>query len=484
MENTKIQFVCAVAIVVALYYIAHAVRSMGGEHRDFAHVCAARDMRTIAPRTHAELRAFLRRNEGPVCVRGAGYSHGGQTLVEGGTQIDLRNLRSVRYDPGRRTVSVGAGCTWHDVLLALGAHGRTVAEMQSYYNFSVGGSISVNCHGRGMEHGSISDTVLALTVMTVDGEVRHASATSNSRLFRGVVGGYGLIAIVLEATLVTVANDRVKLEVSVAPSSRSLEVIERVASDPRTVFYNGNIYPGREQEIVSFAWVKCDDTDTVSNNTTVVQPKREFYWGHMLLEQLARRVPFIKVARAYLEPTIAAAGSDTNVAFLRSFAIAEDANKLRVLSKHPTTTVLQEYFVPVDRLHEFLEAFLPSLEAINLLNLSLRYVKRVTHSVLNYAPQDMVSLVLYLNVWNNVVALADLRRWTEANIDRAAALGGTYYLPYLLTYRPSQVRRMYPGWDSLMRLKRSYDPLGKLQNLMLAHINYRSEQTKFDVCVQ
>jgi hypothetical protein len=63
---------------------------------------------------------------------------------------------------------------------------------QSYYNFSVGGAISVNCHGRGNEFGTISETIVSMDVLTVDGveinnvDVRH-------ELFPAIVGGYSMV---------------------------------------------------------------------------------------------------------------------------------------------------------------------------------------------------------------------------------------------------------------------------------------------------
>ena len=191
---------------------------------------------------------------------------------------------------------------------------------------------------------------------------------------------------------------------------------------------------------------------------------QNMYWGHMILEQIARRTTFLKVTRAYLEPTI---DSQTNKVVYRSYAIAEDANKLKVLSKHPSTTILQEYFVPVEKLQVFLDTFIPELTGINVLNVSVRYVKKCHNNVLlNYAPTDMASIVLYFNVWNNPLALENLRVWTEQQIDFLLTLEGTYYLPYLLLFSPDQFMEMYPGWDEVMHLKRRYDPKIKLRNMM------------------
>ena len=122
--------------------------------------------------------------------------------------------------------------------------------MQSYYNFSVGGSIAVNCHGRGMQYGCIADTITNMKVMTSDGNIHICSSSENAELFSGIIGGYGLLGIILEATLQTVPNDKVELQVSIASSAESLAMLKDIAKDEHTIFFNGNIYPGRFHEIV------------------------------------------------------------------------------------------------------------------------------------------------------------------------------------------------------------------------------------------
>ena len=76
-----------------------------------------------------------------------------------------------------------------------------------------------------------------------------------------------------------------------------------------------------------------------------------------------------------------------------------------------------------------------------------------------------------MNIWNNELALENLQEWTEKQIDFVISLGGKYYLPYLLVYRPGQVMKMYPGWNEFMKLKERYDPMSRLRNMMFDHIS-------------
>jgi FAD/FMN-containing dehydrogenase len=126
----------------------------------------------------------------------------------------------------------------------------------------------------------------------------------------------------------------------------------------------------------------------------------------------------------------------------------------------PDTDILQEYFVPFDRLPEFVD----SLRAIvqqnqaNLLNVTIRTVHQDRMTALPYAKQDMFALVLYFNVKFNDQENEILRKTTSGLIDAALSAGGTFYLPYQLFYSPAQLRKSYPEIDAFFDAKAKYDP--------------------------
>ena len=71
---------------------------------------------------------------------------GGQTIIPAGIQIDMP-FHHMTLDEAANILEVQAGALWAEVLPYLDAHRRSVAVMQSNNSFSVGGSISANCHG-------------------------------------------------------------------------------------------------------------------------------------------------------------------------------------------------------------------------------------------------------------------------------------------------------------------------------------------------
>ncbi len=441
---------------------------------DFAEVHCVREMATFKPQNILSLQKFLIQNKLPLSIKGSGFSHGGHTLVNNGVQLDLQCLNRIQYDSRNRSVSVEAGCIWYDVIQVLHPFGRTVAEMQSYYNFSVGGSISVNCHGRGLEFGSISDTIISLVVMTSSGEILNCSHVENYDLFKAVIGGYGLIGIILEANLLTVPNDNIELEVQTFKItdnllSPSIGSAMNVSKEPRTVFFNANIYPEDMNSITTYSWKKTNRP--ITHNENDVCPKMHLiYPGQMLVQQLVKRTSFMKKIRSFFEPSLREEMSRGEV-FQRSYIIGEDANKLNVLTKALSTTILQEYFVPVQKIDKFNQYLMNVLSQVNAINVSYRYVRKITHSMLNYAPEDAIAIVLYINVWKTEHELNELKKWTSKVLFHVHQLGGTFYLPYLLTYDSAMIYFMYTaGIGPFLDTKRKYDVDWKLRGLFLEHI--------------
>jgi FAD/FMN-containing dehydrogenase len=55
---------------------------------------------------------------------------------------------------------------WRDLQVHLDPHDLAERIMQSYSNFSIGGLLSVNCHGRYVGAGPLAHSVRALQLVT------------------------------------------------------------------------------------------------------------------------------------------------------------------------------------------------------------------------------------------------------------------------------------------------------------------------------
>ena len=98
-----------------------------------------------------------------------------------------------------KVITVQAGITWRKIQEFIDPYDLSVEIMQSNDNFTVGGSLSVNAHGRYAGLGPIVLSVKSIRLVLADGSVVTASPADNSDLFYGAIGGYGALGVIAKA---------------------------------------------------------------------------------------------------------------------------------------------------------------------------------------------------------------------------------------------------------------------------------------------
>ena len=107
---------------------------------------------------------------GPIAIGGGRYSMGGQTATEHALQIDMRRFDQVlAFSRERKEITVQAGITWRALQDFIDPYDQSVSIMQSYANFTVGGALSVNAHGRYIGHGPLVSSVKSIKLVLADG---------------------------------------------------------------------------------------------------------------------------------------------------------------------------------------------------------------------------------------------------------------------------------------------------------------------------
>ncbi|HWB60501.1 MAG TPA: FAD-binding oxidoreductase, partial [Chthoniobacteraceae bacterium] len=141
-----------------------------------------------------------------ISISGAKHSMGGHTLYPGGIALDMLGFDAMSLDEEKRILTVGAGARWSQVIPFLDQRGFAVDVMQSSNDFTVGGSLSVNCHGWQPHSPPIDSTVESFRIITAEGKILRCSRTENTELFSLALGGYGLFGIILDADLRVAPN--------------------------------------------------------------------------------------------------------------------------------------------------------------------------------------------------------------------------------------------------------------------------------------
>jgi FAD/FMN-containing dehydrogenase len=421
----------------------------------------------ITPSSVKELQTIVTKTTLPISIAGACYSQGGQTGYPGGIVIDMKQLNNiVAFDEKQKTITVQAGATWYDVQRHIDPYNLSVKAMQSYNSFSIGGSLSINAHGRDIAYGSVINGIQSIEILLADGTIVVADRHNNSDLFRAAIGGYGLLGIITQATIELTENIPLERKVYQCNVDNFKSLFESViAQDKSVVFYNTDVFPKRYQECLITTWNKT--TQSVTDEIRLQEQNSPFYIVNKALEMFLRRVPLAQFSRLPIEH-ITKIKAPARVVW-RNNEMSYSVNQLALDFHFPSTMTLQEYFIPVEHAQKFVKKLSKILQKnwVNVLNVSIRYVPADTTSTMSYARQDSFAFVLYLNIFNNRWTIDSSCKWTQKIIDAVLQYNGTCYLPYLIHATPQQFQKAYPHFDDLLKIKQIYDPHNKFRNMLL-----------------
>ena len=416
------------------------------------------------PRTIEEVQEAMRRTQGAISVGGGHFSMGGQTASPGSLHLDMRGMNKVlEFSPAMRTLRVQAGVRWCDIQKFVDPHGLAVKIMQTYANFTVGGSISVNVHGRYIGLGPLVLSLRWVKIVKADGTLVEATPKQNPEIFHGVAGGYGALGVIVEAELDLAENTRIERSAVKMPTGKYAGWFKANVRDAGgVVFHNADLYAPHYTTVRAVSW--RETKKPVTTPYTLQQYRRLYPLENYFLWAVTE-TPFGKWRREwlidpwlYLFPKV----------HWRNYEAGYDVAELEPLSRKRRTYVLQEYFVPVERFDEFV----PKMAEIfrrhraNVLNVSVRHALPDPGTYLAWARKETFAFVVYYKQRTRENARERVAVWTRELIDAVLSVDGTYYLPYQPHATPEQFHRAYPRARELFALKSKMDPQYRLRNVL------------------
>jgi FAD/FMN-containing dehydrogenase len=441
---------------------AHATpRISGNVVNDVTEINPVEVDKVATPTSAGEVQKLITDWKGPVSIGGGHFSMGGQTASEHTLHLDMRKMDHVlAFDEQAKTAQVESGITWRKLQEYLDPKNLSVKIMQSYANFTVGGSLSVNVHGRYIGQGPLIMSVRSFHIVLADGTMKNASPTENPEIFYGAIGGYGGLGVITDATL-DLADD-VKVERTADRTSLKEykeNFFKNIRDDKKVIFHNGDIYPPYWDKVTSVTWRETDHDVTVKDRLMPVKAASSL--DHFLLFAMTE-LPLGNQARVRVQEHML---KDKPVVW-RNYEASYDVGSLEPASRKHSTYVLQEYFVPVNKLEDFAKEMghIFNKHNANILNVSIRHAKKDPGSLLAWAREECFAFVIYYKQGTSDAARAKVGEWTRELIDAAVSVNGTYYLPYQLHATPEQFKKAYPNADKYFELKARLDPQYRFRN--------------------
>jgi methyltransferase (TIGR00027 family) len=432
----------------------------------------------VTPASVVSLQAAIRRARASglaVCVGGGWHAMGGQQFATGAVLVDMSNLnRVVDFDPNRRLIEVEAGIRWPELIawLVNEQAGRAaqlgIAQKQTGADrLSLGGALSANIHGRGLTMRPIVGDVESFTLVDADGELRRCSRTENAELFRLAIGGYGLFGIIATVSLRLIPRRRVERVVRIEQIENLPELF---AARIRDGYLYGDFQFATERTSDDF--LRCGVFSCyrpIDADADDPAPQKELSaddWRQLLyLAHTDRQRAFALYSAHYLATDGQVYWSDTHQLSVYLDHYHTELDRL-MAAPVKATEMITELYVPRASLTAFMDRVRADFREheVELIYGTIRLIEQDEESFLAWAREDFACVVFNLHVEHDeaglVRAAADFRRL----IDRALALGGSYYLTYHRWATPEQVLAAYPQLPEFLEHKLRYDPTEVFQS--------------------
>ncbi|CAM3489297.1 FAD-binding oxidoreductase [Parendozoicomonas haliclonae] len=401
-----------------------------------------------------------RKTNTPVSILGAGYSQGGQTCANDSIQINTREMNQLMHvDLEKHEVTVQAGVTWKRLQEQLSFFGLSVAAMQSYADFTVGGSLGVNAHGQDVHWNPVSKSVVSMRVLLTDGRHIFARRDNNPELFRAVIGTYGLVGIITEVTLKVLPNTILHKKTELIKARNYSDYFSSLQTNSDLALHSARLSINPLYRFKNMVVVNFFDTGEPAG------PEEEKYSPNY---PDARYLNYLKkswLART-ARTTVEYFWAEKDSLMTRNQAMGESVSSL-ANTHEGSKDILQEYFLPPEQLEPFiheLKLWVKRHKSFTLVNATVRSVNADKDSLLPYAPEDRFAVVLFINLADEETADNKMQQATRELIDTVLNMNGRYYLPYALYATKVQLHKAYPEISALIAAKQKWDRAGLLNS--------------------
>jgi SAM-dependent methyltransferase/UDP-N-acetylenolpyruvoylglucosamine reductase len=463
--------------IVTHHFVPHTIQNFqltpyGKLYSVYAHI--------TYPQSIADVQLIIKeaqRSGKSISVLGKSMSQGKQAVSnkDWNVVINTSKLNQILIDPKLKIAKCGAGASWGELQKEANQYGLAVRVMQASNIFSIGGSISANCHGWDYKTGCLRNTLIALTLVDAKGKV--LTITPEDSFFDFIVGGYGGFGVIVDATISLTDNVKmIEKGIEISPRNyvtyfnqnirynKAIDLhLYRLSLKPKHLFQTG----------IAVNYQKISDEPIIAN--LIDEPELGSRTDRIKMHSI-RRLPWLRNLAWKIEKKDVLANKKN---LSRNELMRPPINPIFNNSKIDTEW-LQEYFVKGEDLADFLHFLGNVLQKNNvaLFNASVRFVKQDFKTKLSYAQEeDQFAIVLFFNQKLSSKEIQKTKRWIRQVINYLIAHKGSYYLPYQHFATLEQFKACYPNWEAIISYKQSIDPTALFDNGFFAdYLTLKVEQ--------
>lgn len=432
----------------------------------------------IRPTTAGEVAAAVlnaRLHDAPICIAGGRHAMGGQQFLDDGLMLDMGGLdRVLELDLASGEVEAEAGIQWPALVdwLVTTQSGAArqwgiIQKQTGADRLSLGGALAANIHGRGLGLRPFIDQVVAFSLVRPDGSTVRCSRQENADLFRLAIGGYGLFGPITSVRLKLGRRQKLRRVVrELALRDLMPAFAERIAEDCLYGDFQFSIDDGSDDYLrrgIFSCYQPVDPATAMPDGQTGLTA--ENWFGLLQLAHVDKRRAVETYTAHYLSTSGFLYWSDSHQLAPYLDDYHEELDR-RLGATCAASEVINEFYVPRDRLVTFMEAARTDLltHQENVIYGTVRLIERDDESFLAWARRPWACVIFNLHT-EHAPAGADRTHAAFRRLaDLAIAEGGSFYLTYSRFARRDQIATCHPRLPDFLRHKLAYDPDERFQS--------------------
>jgi FAD/FMN-containing dehydrogenase len=417
----------------------------------------------VADLLHTAARAGQR-----VAIAGAQHAMGGQQFAAGGWLLDTSNMDGILgFDREPGLLRCGAGIRWPALQQFLvgcrskEGQGWALRQKQTGADdFSLGGALAANIHGRGLDLRPFVEDIEAFTLVAPDGAILRVDRKLAPEKFALCVGGYGMFGVVIDVTLRLAPRQVVARRVCLLRRDELSAAFDQARADGAQYGdFQFAIDPDSRDFLdlgVFSTYIPCDGVEDAPRHLSATD------WCDLLaLAHTDKSAAFRRYSGFYLATDGQRYGSDDH-----QFGVYLDGyhDAIDDCLGHRGSELITELYVPRDAIGQFLGVLADDCRRhrTDIIYGTVRQIRAEHETRLRWARQDWACVVLNVHVRHDAAGRQQARAHMQRLIDRALQFGGSFYLTYHRCARADQLRAAYPEIDQVLAMKRDCDPHGVL----------------------
>lgn len=409
-----------------------------------------------------------------IAICGGRHAMGGQQFGQGALLLDMRHMdRVIAFDDAGGLIEVEAGIQWPaliDYLEQAGGRWSIRQKQTGADTLSLGGCLSSNIHGRGLQMRPFIADVEAFTLIDAHGVPRICSREREAQLFALAIGGYGLFGVIASVTLRLAPRRKMRRDVKLLHLDDLLPAFDqRIKAGYEYGDFQFAIDPdsaGFLQYGVFSCYLPVDQATAMGENDKELS---ENDWrGLLRLAHTHKTAAFDCYAEHYLASDGQIYWSDR---LQQSTYLAGYHDDIDKALGHFGSEMIGEIYVPRERLADFMREAAADFRrhAVDVIYGTVRLIERDGESFMPWAKRDYVCVIFNLHTPHTAEGIEATAQAFRRLIDMAIARGGSYYLTYSKAATARQVRACHPNFEQFLAWKQHFDPQQLFQSNWYRH---------------